>query len=90
MDYRKIDAALAVAMKDAKDLEERTLLVFVHTERAPSASERAFLEKVGSKVGLGEGQVFIATLSANAVAELSDQPWVKYIKLSRKLHPLNK
>jgi hypothetical protein len=88
MDYRKIDAALAVAMKDAKDIEKRVLVVFVHTEHTPSASEAAFLEKLGSKVGSGGGQIFTATLSANNVAELSDQPWVKYIKLSRKLHPL--
>lgn len=88
MDYRKIDAALAVALKDVKDPSERALVVFIHTEHVLSATEVAFLEKLGVKIGPGERQVFTATLSANAVAELSDQPWVKYLKLSRKLRPL--
>lgn len=89
MDYRKIDTGLAVALKDVKDPGESALVIFIHTEHVPSATEAAFLEKLGIKIGPGEGQVFTATLSANQVAELSDQPWVKYLKLSRKLRPLN-
>jgi hypothetical protein len=89
MDYRKIDAGLAVALKDVKDLGESALVVFIHTEHVPSATEIAFLEKLGVKIGPDERQVFTATLSANEVAELSDQAWVKYLKLSRKLRPLN-
>jgi hypothetical protein len=90
MDYRKIDAALATALKDSKDIEERALVVFIHTEHAPNEAEVAFLEKIGSNVGSRGGQVFTATLSAKDVDKLSDQPWVRYIKLSRKVHLLNK
>ncbi len=89
MDYRKIDAGLAAALKDVKEPGKSALVVFIHTEHAPSATETAFLEKLGVKIGPDERQVFTATLSANEVAELSDQAWVKYLKLSRKLRPLN-
>jgi hypothetical protein len=33
--------------------------------------------------------VFTATLSPSAVAELSDQPWLRYMKLSRRLRLLD-
>ena len=89
MNYRKIDAGLAIALKDVKDPGKSALVVFIHTEHVPSATETAFLEKLCVKIGPDERQVFTATLSANEVAELSDQSWVKYLKLSRKLHPLN-
>ncbi len=88
MDYKKIDAGLAAALKDVKDQEERVLVVFIHTECAPGAAEVVFLENSGVRVAGGEKQVFTATLSARAVAELTDQPWVRYLRLSRKLRLL--
>jgi hypothetical protein len=89
MDYRKIDTGLAIALKDVKDPGKSALVVFIHTEHIPRATETAFLKKLGVKISPDKRQVFTATLSANEVAELSDQSWVKYLKLSRKLRPLN-
>lgn len=85
MDYQKIDAALAAALDEVKDPEERAISVFIHTEYAPRDAEAAFLEDLGVGGVTGERQVFTATLSPRAIGELSDQPWLRYMKLSRKL-----
>jgi len=90
MDYRKLDAALATELEEVQDVEERALAVFIHTSHAPRDTEANFLRELGvHEVTLGQ-QVFTATLSARAVAELSRQPWVRYLKLSRKLRLLSK
>jgi hypothetical protein len=89
MDYRKIDAALAVALEDIEDAEEPACTVFIHTAYAPGTDEAAFLTRLGVNGVTRRRQVFTATLSARAIAELSDQPWVRYLKLSRKLRLLH-
>jgi hypothetical protein len=90
MNYQKLDAALAMALNDVQNLEERSFVVFIHTEPVPDAAAAAFLESLGVS-GLTSGRdVFTTTLSANAVSQLSDQPWVQYLKLSQKLRPLEK
>lgn len=88
MNYQKIDAALAAALDEVRDPDERALSVFIHTARAPVETEAALLEDLGVGVVTGEQRVFTATLSARAVAELSDQPWLRYMKLSRRLRIL--
>ena len=85
MDYQKIDAALAAALDEVRDPEERAISVFIHTEHAPMDAEAAFLEDLGVGGVTGGRQVFTATLSPRAIGELSDQPWLRYMKLSRRL-----
>lgn len=87
MNYKKLDTALAMALKDVQNPEERSLVVFIHTEPVPDAKAAAFLESVGVNVTSGR-DVFTATLSANAVSQLSEKAWVQYIKLSQKLRSL--
>jgi hypothetical protein len=87
MNYQKLDTALAIALNEVQNPEEPCLVVFVHTNTAPDATATAFLESLGVSVASGR-DVFTATLSVNAVSQLSDQPWVKYLKLSQKLRPL--
>jgi len=89
MDYQKIDAALAAALNQVPDPEARVLSVFIHTTHPPGGAEVTFLERLGVRVDPNGRQIFTATLSARAVAELSDQPWVRYLKLSRRLRLLN-
>lgn len=88
MNYQKLDTALAMALNEVQDSEEESLVVFIHTEPAPDARATAFLESLDVKVPEGR-DVFTATLSANAVSHLSEQAWVKYIRLSQKLRLLN-
>lgn len=89
MDYRKIDAALAAALDEVQDPEKRALAVFIHTAHAPNSTEAEFLKGFGVTGITGQRQVFTATLSARAVAELSNQPWLRYMKLSRRLRLLD-
>ena len=85
MDYRKIDAALAAALDETQDPEERSLAVFIHTTHAPRHGEAALLEELGvSGVG-GRRQIFTATLSPRAIGELSEQPWLRHLRLSQRL-----
>ena len=88
MDYKKIDASLALALSDVHDPDERVFQVFIHGVRPPDPPEIAALEKLGV-TGITSGRrVYTATLSAYEVAELSQQPWVQYLKLSQKLRLL--
>ncbi|HEY9832679.1 MAG TPA: hypothetical protein V6D26_19160 [Stenomitos sp.] len=88
MNYKKLDTALAMALNEVQDSEEENLVVFIHTEPVPDAKATAFLARLGVNVTKGR-DVFTATLSANAVSQLSEQPWVQYIKLSQKLRFLD-
>lgn len=89
MDYQKLDAALAMALNDIQNPDEGNLIVFIHTDPVPDAEATTFLERLGVRVTAGK-DVFTATLSANAISQLSEQSWVQYIKLSQKLRPVNR
>ena len=89
MNYRKVDAALAAALDEVQDTEEQALSVFIHTDHALGSSEVEFLEGLGVTGAIERRRVFTATLSPRAVAELSDQPWLRYMKLSRRLRLLD-
>jgi len=90
MNYQKLDAALAMALNDLESLEECSLVVFIHTDPVPDDAAVAFLERLGVSNVRSGGDVFTATLSANGVSQLSEQPWVQYLKLSHKLRLLYK
>ena len=90
MDYGKIDAALAAALEDAQDTDRRDLTVFVRTTHSPTGDEAAVLRRLGVTGDVDGRQVFSATLSANTVDELSEQPWVQSIQLSNRLRPLGR
>lgn len=89
MNYQKLDTALAIALNDVHNPEEPSLTVFIHTQSAPDEAATALLESLGINVTSGR-TMFSATLSANAISELSDQSWVKYLKLSQTLRPLDR
>lgn len=90
MDYVKLDAGLFAAVEDegGGGGDDASLTVFIHTEQPPGKAERAFLKKLGVR-GIADGQqVFTADLSPRAIGELSEQHWVRHIRLSRKLRLL--
>ncbi|MEH2294764.1 hypothetical protein [Nostoc sp.] len=90
MNYQKLDAALATALNDTQDPEEQSLAVFIHTEQILNSAATAVLESLGvSNVTSGK-DIFTATLSANAISQLSEQSWVKYLKRSQQLGLVNK
>jgi hypothetical protein len=89
MNYQKLDSALAIALNEVENPEEPIFVVFVHTNSSLDADKITFLESFGI-TGVTEGKdIFTATLSVNAISELSQQPWVQYLKLSQKLRLIN-
>jgi len=90
MNYQKLDAALATALNDVQNSEETSLGVFIHTEPILDSAAIAILESFGVN-GVSSGkEIFTATLSPNAISQLSDQPWVKYLKRSQQLGLVNR
>ncbi len=85
MNYQKLDAALAMALNDVSDPEDSSLVVFIHTEPLADPGAAAVLANLGvSAVNSGQ-DVFTATLSPNAISQLSEEPWVQYLNLSQQL-----
>ncbi|WP_414568307.1 hypothetical protein [Nostoc sp. CCY 9925] len=90
MNYQKLDAALATALNNIQDSEKPSLGVFIHTEAILDSNATAVLENLGVS-GVSSGKdIFTATLSPNAISQLSEQPWVKYLKRSQQLSLVNK
>ncbi|WP_392531637.1 hypothetical protein [Nostoc sp. C117] len=90
MNYQKLDAALATALNDVQDIQEASLGVFIHTEPILDSKAIAFLESLGVSGVTADKDIFTATLSRNAISQLSDQSWVKYLKRSQQLGLVNK
>ncbi|MEH2439675.1 hypothetical protein [Nostoc sp.] len=90
MNYQKLDAALATALSDIQNSEESSLGVFIHTEPILNSAATAVLESLGVS-GITSGKdIFTATLSPNAISQLSEQSWVKYLKRSQQLGLVNR
>ncbi|MEH2077579.1 MAG: hypothetical protein V7K57_24805 [Nostoc sp.] len=90
MNYQKLDAALATALSDVQNSEESSLGVFIHTEPILNSAATAVLESLGVSDITSGKDIFTATLSPNAISQLSDQSWVKYLKRSQQLRLVNK
>jgi hypothetical protein len=86
VDYNKLDADLSAELEG--DANEASLPVFIHTEQPSSPEQEAFLRQLGVSGEIAGREVLTANLSRQAIDELSRQPWVRYLKLSRKLRPL--
>ncbi|MDJ0557464.1 MAG: hypothetical protein QNJ68_24050 [Microcoleaceae cyanobacterium MO_207.B10] len=84
MDYRKLDPALMNALSKVKESQKQALEVFVRTMEIPSEIEASFLQQLGVRGVNHHRCTFTARLSAQAVTELSNQPWVHNLKLARK------
>lgn len=90
MDYKKLDADLHAELDGvAADSNAATLPIFIKTDHPPDAEQQSFLKQLGVSGEVSGRDLFTATLSHEAIAELSHQPWVRYLKLSRKRGPLS-
>ncbi|BAY46511.1 hypothetical protein SAMD00079811_41230 [Scytonema sp. HK-05] len=91
MNYQKLDSALAVALNDVDNPQEPSLNVFIQTQPDGNSTDApAMLENLGVADVTPGKDIFTATLSPNAISQLSEQPWVQYIKLSQKMRLLNR
>ena len=89
MNYHKVDAPLAAAVDEIKNAEEPLLAVYIYTAKSRDESATIFLNGLGVRVYSKNQDTFTATVSPHTVRELSQQPWVRYVKLSPKLHMRN-
>ena len=89
MNFSKLDTALILALKKIKDQSKPCLVVFIHVEPNLDSYAKAVLKGNGISGITAQRDVYTATLSLNAVSQLSEQPWVKYLKLSGELRLLN-
>jgi len=89
MNYRKVDAPLAAAVDEIKSPEESLLAIFIYTAKTRDETATIFLNGIGVRVYSKNQEIFTATVSPQTVKKLSQQPWVRYVKLSQKLHLLN-
>jgi len=90
MDYNKLDADLIAQLGETPaDADEKPLSVFIHTTKAPGPEEESFLKKLGHRGDIAGRDLFTASLSPGAIDKLSSQPWVRYVKLSRQMRPLD-
>jgi len=88
MNYRKLDAKLAAVLDELENPEEAALSVFIYMAARPDPTASTFLKEIGVTVSARQ-QIVTAKVSPRAVEELSKQPWVRAVKLSRTLRPLN-
>ena len=82
MDWAKVDAPLAAALAGADD--DEPLAVFVHLDRA--RADAATLDRLG--LARPSGDVGTASLRPVQIAALTDQPWVRQVRLSGRLRLL--
>lgn len=86
MNDQKLDAALAAVLDEIKSAKEPRLAVYIYTAKSRDESATVFLNGLGVRVYSKNQDTFTAIVSPNTVKKLSQQPWVRYVKLSPKLH----
>lgn len=99
MDYGKVDAALAAVLatdeerageSDSPSVASPPMLsVFLHVDPVAAKRKKAALAKLGLTPASLQGGIGTATLSPDQVRELSEQPWVRQIRLSQRLRLLD-
>ena len=89
MDYSKVDAPLGEALAETEARDDPSLTVFIHANRDLDEHESTELANLGVECGKSGRRIITATLSPAAVEKLSHKPWVRSIRLSQKLRPLN-
>lgn len=87
LNYSRIDGALLRALEETP-LTERLLSVFVQTQQPPVGEQLRRLEDLGIAISTRPTRIFTATLSPDEVGALSQEDWIKSIKLSQRLKKL--
>jgi len=90
MNWQKVDASLASALADVQDPDAAEFDVFIHTANNPGPTESTYLQGLGAGNIASGRQIITAKLSARAISGLSDQSWVRSLRLSRRLKLLEK
>jgi hypothetical protein len=84
MDYAKLDAGLAGALSGVSDPDDDSFVVFVRTKGPPSGAAATVLQRCGVNVREGAA-LHTGQMSARKITQLSEEPWVTRLSLSRLL-----
>ena len=87
MNWQKVDPLLASALGDVEDLDVPQFSVFVVTVGGVGPAECEFLDKLGIETAERklDSKLITVKLSARAIGGLSEQSWVRSLRLSRNL-----
>ena len=85
MDRKKIDSALAVALRRSAPTGQDRFSVFIEMAHPVAGPEQLFLEGLGIRNARPGATIVTATLVKDSIAALSDQPWISMIRLARKM-----
>lgn len=88
MNTAKLDPALLAELLSDSGSSEQRLSVFVRTDPVLSPDARATLRALGIDVGEG-ATIFSADLSRQQITQLSEQTWVRLIRLARAARPVS-
>lgn len=90
--WRKLDTGLSMAFHDLQDLENVHVITMAIDIPTPLTKRRVrYLQSLGvysAKSGLIGENILTGHVAAGDINRLSHRPWVRYLKLSRKMHPL--
>ncbi|HLU09170.1 MAG TPA: hypothetical protein VK003_05855 [Oceanobacillus sp.] len=86
MNYQKMDTALLMALEKAQDQD--ALTVFIQAAHPLQQPEAEYLHQLAVTGDLEGKEILTATLTTDAVKQLSDQAWVRSLTLSQPLKPL--
>ncbi len=87
MDYTKLDASLNTVLPGSRQKPGVTIQVFIHTVSPIDQPELAILRRHGIRAERG-ATVITALLTPDSIADLSDQPWIRSLKLAKQSRPL--
>jgi hypothetical protein len=87
MDYAKLDAGLRVALCSKENEPGYQFTVFILTAYPAGKEEMQFLQDLAIPDIRPDKKIFTATLTAAAIALVSEQSFVSAIRLSRPLKP---
>lgn len=88
MNYEKLDADLSAELDQVADDSNAALTVFIYAAKPVGPDEETFLRQLGVGGEIRGQEMITANLSPGSIAELTGQPWVRYLKMSRPLRPL--
>jgi hypothetical protein len=89
MNYQKLDASLSAVISEEPTSGEPNLNVSVRTLAPPDADQQKELESLGVYGVSSRGRVFSAQLSADAISQLSEKPWIRLLSLAQELKTLS-
>jgi hypothetical protein len=87
MEYAKLDAGLRGALCSKENDPGYQFTVFIHTVYPVGEEEMQFLQDLAIPDIRPHKKIFTATLTAAAIALVSEQSFVAAIRLSRPLKP---